>query len=107
MDIDSYEYSMFWACSFSTAEYRVTVVDGRPVGLHRVDGAEVLDVPGAEVPGSVDEIFGVLEREVAAERIDATYDDELGYPLHVLVDRKLSGVDDELEIRISDFTPTE
>jgi hypothetical protein len=98
---------MFWGVFLGTAgDYRVTVVDGRPAELHRLDGAEVLHGPGTEVPKSIDEVFDALERELAADRVEAEYHAEFGYPVEVLVDRIANGADDELEIRISDFSAT-
>ncbi len=106
-DIDSYEYTMHWGVfSLLGGEYRVRVVDGQPAELRRIDGAEDVQGRGDALPRSIDEVFDVLERELAADRIDAHYDEALGYPVDVLIDRVANGIDDELQIRISDFTVT-
>jgi heat shock protein HslJ len=51
-------------------------------------------------------VFDQLERELTGDDVAADFDDDLGYPTHVLVDRIADAVDDELEFYISDFTVT-
>jgi hypothetical protein len=105
--IDSYEFTLSWL-GFGNpdygVDYRVTVVNGEPAGIGPIGGTE-LD-PGwlTELPGSIDEVFDRLEREVGADRVDAHYDPDIGYPIAVHVDRMISRIDDELEIRIYDLT---
>jgi hypothetical protein len=106
-NIDSYEYTVHWGVfSLLGGDYRARVVDGQPAELRRIDGAEDVQGRGEALPRSIDEVFDVLERELAADRIDAQYDDALGYPVDVLIDRIENADDDELVIRISDFTVT-
>ena len=65
---------------------------------------DLLEIP--ELPKTIDAVFDQLERELTGDDFAADFDDELGYPTHVLVDRIADAVDDELEFYISDFTVT-
>jgi hypothetical protein len=106
-NIDSYEYTMHWGVSsLLGGDFEVRVLDGEPAELRRIDGADVVEGEGATIPRSIDEVFDVLEEELAADRIDAEYHDQLGYPVDVLIDRIEHADDDELVIRISSFTAT-
>jgi hypothetical protein len=103
--IDTYEFTLSWRVfSLLSGDYRVTVVDGRPAGVLRMDPAELDPGWEAEVPGSIDEVFDRLESAVGADSVKASYDPDMGYPVAVRVDQLINGVDDELEIRISDLT---
>jgi Family of unknown function (DUF6174) len=59
-----------------------------------------------ELPKTIDDIFDQLDREVTADGFEAEFNEELGYPTHVLVDRMSDAVDDELEFFVTDFTAT-
>ena len=103
--IDTYEFTLSWRVfNLLSGDYRVTVVDGRPAGVLRMDPAELDPGWEAEVPGSIDEVFDRLESAVGADSVEARYDPDMGYPVAVRVDQVINGVDDELEIRISDLT---
>jgi hypothetical protein len=102
--LGTYDYTMRYTTDFLYGTYRISVVDGAPVSAERLEDGEIknyLDV--AELPKSIDEVFDQLEREVAGDRFVGAFDDELGYPTHVLVDRIDNAVDDEWEFFISDF----
>ena len=102
--LGTYDYTMRYTTDFLYGTYRISVVDGAPVSAERLEDGEIknyLDV--AELPKSIDEVFDQLEREVAGDRFVGAFDDELGYPTHVLVDRTDNAVDDEWEFFISDF----
>jgi hypothetical protein len=86
-----------------SVEFRV-LVDGQPAGIRRI-GASEPDVGSLdELPGSIDVVFDLVERQVGADRVDVHYDPDLGYPVSVVADRMINAVDDEFEMRISDFT---
>ena len=103
--IDTYEFTFYWGVfTLLNGSYRVTVLDGQPAGIDRIGASE----PGVdsldELPGSIEEVFDHLERQVGADRVDVQYDPDLGYPVSVRVDWMNNAVDDEFEMRISDFT---
>lgn len=81
--IETYEFSMFWGAFIAwSGDYRVTVVDGEPAGMRRIDAVEEVDPSFlAESPETIDEVFELFEREVGdADRVDASYDAQMGYP---------------------------
>jgi Family of unknown function (DUF6174) len=109
--VDSYEFTLHWGVSaLSAGDYRVTVVDGQPSpGLpRRLDEPVVVpDAPPpdlSEIPQTIEQVFDRLTSALNADRVVACYDQQLGYPLDVLIDPFLSGIDDELTMRISDLT---
>ena len=104
--IASYQFSMSWMQFNDLAgDYRITVVDGTPQDVVRGDGV-VLDPQRlmGRLPMTVDEVFDELDRNVTADSFTATYDAQHGYPTAVKIDQVAEGVDDELEISITDFT---
>ena len=104
--ITNYEFTLFWGqLNLLYGDYRVTVVDGRPAGVLRMDPGELAPGWEAEVPGTIDEVFDVLQPWVGgADQVDASYDPDSGYPVAVRIDRIENAVDDEFEMRISDLT---
>lgn len=54
---------------------------------------------------SVENLFGFIKEEYDrnAEKIEVIYDEELGYPHKILVDRT-QGTDDEIKIKITELT---
>lgn len=86
----------------------MSVVNGQPGTLTRLDepvvepGAPPLDL--SELPTTIDQIFDHLEAGLDADRIVACYDAHLGYPVDVLIDDILNGVDDELSMTVSELT---
>ena len=61
--------------------------------------ASVLDF----LPATIDEVFETLEHFADAERLEVSYDPDLGYPVHVRIDDELLSSDDEFEFRVSDL----
>ena len=107
--IDSYDFTLQILGMFLYGTYQISVVDGTPVSVERLEGdlgpdVDLLEIP--ELPKTIDAVFDQLEREVTGDDFAADFDDELGYPTHVLVDRIADAIDDELEFYISDFTVT-
>jgi hypothetical protein len=107
--VSDYEFTLRWGVFNATAgDYRVTVVDGRPAGVTRLNEPMVspdgspLDV--SDVPATIEEVFDRVDAEVGADRIVVCYDSQLGYPVDVLVDQILNGIDDELTMAISELT---
>jgi hypothetical protein len=107
--VPDYEFTLHWEVFNLTAgDYRLSVVNGQPGTLTRLDepvaepGAAPLDL--SEIPTTIDEIFDRLEADLDADRVVACYDSQLGYPVDVLIDDILNGVDDELSMTVSDLT---
>jgi hypothetical protein len=109
-EVHDYEFTLRWGVFNLTAgDYRVSVVDGHPGTLTRLDEPVVVepDAPPlelSEIPTTIEEIFDRLESRLNADRIVACYDSQLGYPVDVLVDQDLNGIDDELTMTVSELT---
>jgi hypothetical protein len=102
--IDTYGFTLRYTTMFLHGVYEISVVDGAPVGAVRVTPEGKRDYLNVrELPKTIDEIFDQLERELAGDSFSAEFDEALGYPTHVCVDRLDNAVDDELEFFISDF----
>jgi hypothetical protein len=82
----------------------VTVQNGVAVGRVYVDSG--LDVPGAAAPSfpTVDGLFDILRDAIQAEadRIDVTYDPDLGVPLDFWIDYSEMAADEELGMEITE-----
>jgi hypothetical protein len=104
--ITTYEFTLFWGqLNLLYGDYRVTVVDGQPAGVLRMDPGELDPGWEAEVPGTIDQVFDFLQRWIGgADQVDAKYDPDYGYPVAVRIDRIENAIDDEFEMRISDLT---
>jgi heat shock protein HslJ len=107
--IDSYDFTLQIVTMMLDGTYQISVVDGTPRSVERLEGdlgpdVDLLEI--AELPKTIDAVFDQLERELTSDDFAAEFDDELGYPTHVLVDRIADAVDDELEFYITDFTVT-
>ena len=102
--IDTYDYTVMYPTMFLYGTYRISVVDGAPVSAERLEEGEIKDYQDvSDLPKTIDELFDQLEREVPGDRFVGEFDDELGYPTHVLVVRDKEGTDSEWEFFISDF----
>ncbi len=58
-------------------------------------------------PRTIDDIFDFLDREYdqKAFRITVSFDDALGYPIHVDIDRAEKVIDDEVQLLVTEFAP--
>ena len=72
-----------------------------------VDGDETFD-DRSEPFYTIDAIFDEIDLMLETEGSDAsvTYDEELGYPTEVFLDRSVHSIDDELTITITGFEAT-
>jgi hypothetical protein len=103
--VDSYEFTMgIEVFGPLYGAYRIVVVDDAPVSMVREDESEA-PLP-AELPGTIDAVFDLLERSVSADRFVATYDPDLGYPRSVTIDHILNAIDDELAVHVTSLTPS-
>jgi hypothetical protein len=104
--VDSYDFTIRYTTEFLHGTYRISVRDGVAISAERVppiEGVDFLNDPESELPTTIDEVFGHVEREVGAPVFEVGFDDELGYPTHVFADRIEEAVDDELRFFIKDF----
>jgi hypothetical protein len=58
-------------------------------------------------PRTIDDIFEYIDRAYAqkAFRITIAFDDVLGYPIHVDIDRAEKVIDDEVQLFVTEFAP--
>ena len=72
---------------------------------YKTTGAPVSAAYADGFPG-VDGLFDVIEDALKrADRVDATYDPTLGYPVQVSIDYIKNAIDDELAFGVTDLTP--
>lgn len=101
---ETYDYTVMYPTMFLYGTYRISVVDGAPVSAEPLEEGELKDYLGvSDLPKTIDELFDQLEREVPGDRFVGEFDDEFGYPTHVLVVRDEDVTDSEWEFFISDF----
>lgn len=102
----SFDYQVSCFCPLpETQPLRIEVRDrdvtrAVPAGSHEELGEKALD----EIP-TIDDLFEWILDAIDAEahRIDAIYDDQLGYPRDVFIDRADRAIDDELSFEVSNF----
>ncbi len=105
--LDAYRMTLQRSC-FCPEDYRgpfeVTVRDGA-VASARFDGATV----DPERVVTVDGLFGLIEDayERGAERVDVTFDPELGYPTELYIDVSSQMADEEVGYTVSDLRVAE
>lgn len=104
---DSYEYAVERMC-FCPTEYigpvRVRVEDGQVVDRAYVDSGVAVTGDAATAFPSVEGLFDLLRSamERDADRIDATYDPDLGVPVDFWIDYSEMAVDEELGMRVTE-----
>jgi hypothetical protein len=102
----SFDYQVKCFCSLDTRPLRIEVRDGEVVRALPAGSEEVLD-DGAALDGipTIDDLFkwilDAIEHEAA--QIDATYDEQLGYPHDVFIDRIKQAIDDEFSFEVTNF----
>src|SRR5688572_29894540 len=74
---------------------RTYVASGRPVGAQWTSLFPAME-------GVFDIVREALDRN--ADQLDVSYDGRLGYPLSASIDYVRNAIDDELELRVRDFT---
>ena len=92
-------------CAF-TRPVRITVRFGNIVS--RVDAETGQPVPAEgnhvrDVAGLFDLVLEAIDRDAA--RVDASYDATYGYPKMIDIDYLANAIDDELQIKTSEFQP--
>ncbi|MEK9659588.1 MAG: DUF6174 domain-containing protein [Chloroflexota bacterium] len=102
-----YDYGIAWHCFciFGGSPMTVHVRDGQVAGVEVANPLAPpvhLDAPTHTMDG----LFGLLAEAYAqdAARVDVTYDEALGYPTSVYIDRSETTIDEELGWSISELT---
>jgi hypothetical protein len=102
--IHTYDFTLRYASDFLNGTYQISVVEAEPISAKRLEAGAIkdyMDVP--ELPKTIDEVFDQLERELGGDRFVGEFNETLGYPTHVFVDRTENAVDDEWEFFITDL----
>ncbi|HYE96219.1 MAG TPA: DUF6174 domain-containing protein [Rubricoccaceae bacterium] len=105
--LDDYTFTLQRNC-FCPEEYRgpfeVQVENDRIVRVTRE--GQPADQHVAQVP-TIEELFGLLEGAYAgsAERVVATYDAALGYPVEFFIDESTQIADEEIGYHVPALTP--
>jgi hypothetical protein len=87
--------------------YTITVVDDAPASITRANGRPVRGETRQYLPGTIDELFEMIEADAAsAHVVVATFDDRSGHPVNVYVDSIANAVDDEVTYVVRDLRPT-
>jgi len=83
---------------------RIQVLDDEVVAVHDVETGEPVTQPIASFP-TIDDLFAEIEDAIQrkAFRIQATYDDERGYPIDVSIDYIEYAVDEEMAFQVREF----
>jgi hypothetical protein len=83
---------------------RIQVLDGEVVAVEDAETSEPVDEPLASFP-TIEDLFAEIEEALLQEafRIQATYDDDFGYPIEVSIDFIENAVDDEMAFRVAEF----
>ena len=105
---DSYRYDLTRACFCALAgDFTVVVNEGAVVQATRPDGSTVPEesLPYLQTVGDLfDRIQMAIENE--ADRFEARYDPDLGYPTLVDLDPQLNTIDEEIRYEASSLEPT-
>lgn len=74
-------------------------------GVTRVTGnGSVMDDSFLPVDPDIASLFGFIEANLGADLLEVRYSSEYGYPMSITVDPAADVFDDELTVRISEFT---
>jgi len=106
----SYTYIGQWQCFCMTdwtAQVLVEVRNGEVVSVRFADTGNKAEVPDPERFGTMERMFEYVQDAIdrGAARIDADYDDVLGFPREVFIDYDEMMADEEQGFFISDVTP--
>jgi len=88
-----------------TRPVRIEVWDGVVVSAVDPDTGDPLDPPQEGFP-TIDDLFDEIQESIdrEADEIQATYDEDLGYPVNVFVDWIINAIDDEMSFHVTDYT---
>lgn len=105
--IESYRMTLSYGCFCEFG-------DGRPIRLHVVNG-ELADASSEGTalkrrdlrgfPVTVEDLFDLIAAQRKADRLEVTYDQELGYPTAIDIDAVANADDDEFSVDVVRFDP--
>ena len=102
----SFDYQVSCFCPLPEVQpLRIEVRDSEVVRALPAGSDEGLDDKALDEIPTIDDLFEWILDAIdgEADRIDATYDDRLGYPHDVYIDRIKQAIDDELSFEVSNF----
>jgi hypothetical protein len=84
----------------------VTVENGVVVSRTYVTSGHPVGAEWASIYPRIEGVFAILHQAIErnADRMDVSYDGRMGYPLSASIDYVRNAIDDELELRVTDFT---
>ena len=111
--LDGYEYGYhkFCECTPETPpETLVTVIDGevvnvrhRPHGFDRVIQADPREI---EWYWTVEQLFDLVDSALErGDRVSVEYDETLGFPTRLYIDRDADAIGDELDLQLTRLEP--
>jgi hypothetical protein len=88
-----------------TRPVRIEVWDGVVVSAVDPDTGDPLDPPQEGFP-TIDDLFDEIQEAIdrEADEIQASYDEDFGYPVNVFVDWITNAIDDEMSFQVTDYT---
>ena len=108
-NISHYRYELTISCFCIFAQDMPLVIevqDGEVVSMEYKSGKEIDPsfLEQFQRFDTIDKIFAELETaQTEAERVEATYDEEYGFPTQVTIDQAVQAADDELYLTIANF----
>jgi uncharacterized protein YceK len=108
-NISHYRYELSISCFCIFAQDMPLVIevkDGEVVSMEYKSGKEIDPsfLEQFQRFDTIDKIFAELETaQTEAERVEATYDEEYGFPTQVTIDQAVQAADDELYLTIANF----
>ncbi len=107
--IADYAFVLEWRCFCGpevTGPFLITVSDGTPESISRVDGESLNPDFTPALPATIDELFDMIVSSVGdSDLVVAGFDTEAGYPTGVFIDEITNAVDDELTLILTDLEP--
>lgn len=102
----SFDYALTCFCGMLTWPIRVEVRGGEVVRATRAGTEDELSEEELAQLPTIDELFAMIAEAIEQDAavIDATYDDELGYPVSVFIDWIKNAVDDEVSFTVTNVT---
>jgi hypothetical protein len=111
---DSYAVTQSRVCFCpSPFQWTVVVVGGEPsfvtsvIDVGSSEDPRAMDAQALESSLSVEQAFDWIEDRVrTADRLDVSFDEQLGFPTHIYYDGSLQAADDEIERTFADIVET-
>lgn len=105
--VGSYTFRLLRSCFCPVGgEFTVTVSDGAVVAAERTDGSPV-PAEDLQYLQTIDDLFDVIQTAIdyRADRFEAEYDRDVGYPALIDLDSDRNAVDDEVHYEATLYFP--